>query len=456
MSRHAMPNADAAWLHMDRPTNRMIINAVLWFDEPVDREAIRTLLQERIVDRYPSFRRRAVEHSALGGADWVDDPDFDMDLHLHHVALPAPGDRSALQELVGDLSSTPLSRDKPLWDAYLVDGYGAGSALVLRMHHCIADGIALARVMLSITDDAAPSAGRPGADVRVPTPGGPANPLAPLARTAWSVASGLAHEGAELLVHPRHLADLAGEAIADSRALSRFLFAGKDPQTAIHGELGPVERMAWSDPVPLAQVKTLAHANGATVNDVLVAAVAGALGRYLAGRDVAPGHIRAMVPFNLRPLDKPLPAQLGNRFGLVLLDLPVSTADPAERLHEVRNSMTAIKRSREGAVSYGILGAMGVTPPAVEQRVIDFFSAKASLVLTNVPGPPEPVFVAGTRVGGVLVWAPCAGAVAMSVSIFSYAGDVSVGFLADAGLVPDPDALVTHFRSELAALEKAT
>lgn len=145
MARRTMPNADAAWLHMDRPTNRMVINAVLWFDEPLDPEAIRSVLRERIVERFPSFRQRAVEHGALGGADWEDDPDFDLDLHLHHIALPAPGDRIALQELVGDLASTPLHRDKPLWDAYLVDGYGAGSALQLRMHHCIADGIALAR-----------------------------------------------------------------------------------------------------------------------------------------------------------------------------------------------------------------------------------------------------------------------------------------------------------------------
>ena len=455
MTRHAMPNADAAWLHMDRPTNRMVINAILWFEEPLDPEALRTVLQERIVDRYPSFRRRAVEHGAIGGADWVDDPDFDLDLHLHHVALPAPGDRIALQQLVGDLASTPLSRDKPLWDAYLVDGYGQGSALVLRMHHCIADGIALARVMLSITDDAAPPPGRPGAHVHVPRAGGvpnPLAPLAPLARTGWTVASRLVHEGTELLVHPRHLVDVADEALADSKALAKLVLAGNDPQSAIHGELGQVQRMAWADPFPLVQIKALAHANGATVNDVLVAAVAGALGRYLAGQDVAPEEIRALVPFNLRPLDEPLPAQLGNRFGLVLLDLPISTADAGERLHAIRNRMSAIKRSREGAVSYGILGAVGVAPTAVEERVIDFFSAKASLVLTNVPGPREPVFVAGTRVGGVLVWAPCAGAVAMSVSIFSYAGDVSVGFLVDAGLVPDPDDLVGHLEGELAAL----
>lgn len=455
MTRHAMPNADAAWLHMDRPTNRMVINAVLWFDEPLDPEALRGVLRDRIVQRYPSFRRRAVEHGMLGGADWEDDPHFDLDLHLHHVALPAPGDRIELQQLVGDLACVPLSRDKPLWDAYLVDGYGAGSALVLRMHHCIADGIALARVMLSIADDPVADVARPQAgagDHRAP---GLLGPLQPLARTGWAAAGSAARAGAGLVAHPRRLPRLAHEAVADVRALAKLVLAGSDPQSAVHGELGAVERVAWSDPFPLADVKEIARAHGATVNDVLVAAVAGALSGHLGDHGQTPDEIHAMVPFNLRPLDRPLPPELGNRFGLVLLGLPLAIDDAGARLRAVHERMTAIKRSREGAVSYGILGAMGTAPAPVESRVIDFFSAKASLVLTNVPGPAEPVRVAGARVGGVLVWAPCAGAVSMSVSIFSYAGDVTVGFLVDAGLVPDPDALVQRVGDELGALAAA-
>jgi hypothetical protein len=162
-----------------------------------------------------------------------------------------------------------------------------------------------------------------------------------------------------------------------------------------------------------------------------------------------------LVPFNLRPLDEPLPRELGNRFGLVLLALPIAIDDPALRLGAVHERMAAIKRSREGAVTYGLLGAMGAVPGPVESRAIDFFTAKASLVLTNVPGPPQHLSVAGTPIGGVLVWAPCAGAVSMSVSIFSYAGEVSVGFLVDAGLVPDPDALVDRLADELTALAQA-
>ncbi len=441
---------------MDRPTNRMIITAVLWFGETLDAELLREILLDRLVGQYPSFRRRAVERAPWGGPAWEDDESFDVDLHLHHIALAAPGDRLSLAELVGDIASTPLSHDKPLWDAHLVDGYLGGSALVLRVHHCVADGIALARVLLSITDDAAPPAGHAGAGVHPGPRGLLPDPLVPFARAGLGAADALVRRGAELLAHPGRLPRIAGSALADTRALAAFLLAGRDPQSAIHGELGPVERVAWSDPVPLARVKALARAHDATVNDVLVSVVAGALGRYLGQRDDAPAEIHAMVPFNLRPADRPLPRQLGNRFGLVLLALPIAIADPVQRLAAVRSRMAALKRSREGAVSYGLLAAVGAAPAGVEDRFIDFFSTKASLVLTNIPGPRGAVRLAGSRVRGALVWAPCAGDVSMSVSIFSLDGAISVGFLGDAGLVPDPDALVERLEEELGALADRT
>jgi hypothetical protein len=166
--------------------------------------------------------------------------------------------------------------------------------------------------------------------------------------------------------------------------------------------------------------------------------------------------VHAMVPFNLRPLDQPLPRDLGNRFGLVLLDLPVATADPLLRLRRSASRMRAIKHSREGPVSYGILGAMGHTLPMVEARAVDLFSSKATMVLTNVPGPRHPVSLAGVPLGGVLGWAPCSGAVGMSVSIFSYAGEVTVGFMVNGRLIEDPEVLVTELQASLEELVAAT
>jgi hypothetical protein len=137
-----------------------------------------------------------------------------------------------------------------------------------------------------------------------------------------------------------------------------------------------------------------------------------------------------------------------------VLALPVGIEDPVERTLEVKRRMDAIKHGHEGAISYGILELMGHAPAAVEGRLIDYFSAKGSIVLTNVPGPRRPLSVAGTRLAGVLVWAPSSGSIGMSVSIFSYAGKVTVGFLTDAGLVPDPGSLADATRAEILSLAR--
>ena len=202
-------------------------------------------------------------------------------------------------------------------------------------------------------------------------------------------------------------------------------------------------------------MKRAGRAHDATVNDVLVTAVTAAVSRHLREQGDTVDEVHALVPFNLRPLDRPLPRELGNRFGLVLLGLPVGIEDPLARLAEVKRRMDAIKGSHEGAFAFGILGLMGRTPTQLEKRLIDFFSAKGSMVLTNVPGPRRRLSLAGTPLGGVLVWAPCSGSVGMSVSVFSYAGKVTVGFLTDAGLVSDPQALADGFRDELLALARA-
>jgi len=277
-------------------------------------------------------------------------------------------------------------------------------------------------------------------------------------RDAWKLGGAVLHEGYETMLHPRHVAELASgaahEVVGDARAAAKLLGAGPDAETVLRGPLGPAMRVAWSAPFPLARVKETGHALGATVNDVLVAAVSGALGSYLERAGTAAEEIRAMVPVNLRPLDAPVPAGLGNEFALILVPLATGEAAPIERLQRTKRTMDAIKQSREAAVAFGILALIGLTPPQIESRIIDLFSSKASLVLTNVPGPRRPVHVAGHRLGGVLVWAPCSGSVSMSVTIFSYAGKVTVGFLTDAGLVPDPEAIATGFTRELRRLAR--
>jgi WS/DGAT/MGAT family acyltransferase len=449
-----MTSADSAWLHMDRPTNLMVINAVLWFDVPLDWPRVKEVFHERVIDHFPRFRQRVVERRPGQAPAWADEPAFDADLHFHQMRLPAPGDRAALQEVLDDLITTPLDRTKPLWHVYRLEDYGTGDAVLVRMHHCIADGISLARVMLSLTDldgDPVGFAAHGSGDARRRG----AAQVATLTRAAGagrSAAATLAHESLEALAHPRHAADLARAAGDEARTLAKLLLPATEQGSPLKGEQRAAHRVAWADPVSLRTVKRTGHALDATVNDVLVAAVAGAIGRHLDTAGARPDELHAMVPFNLRPLDAPVPRELGNRFGLVLLGLPVGIRDPATRLQAVREQMLAIKDSHEGALAYGILGLVGRTPARVEELLVDFFSSKATMVLTNVPGPRREVSLAGTPVRGVLVWAPCSGSVGMSVSVFSYAGKVTAGFLTDAGLVPDPQALADDFRREVLAL----
>jgi hypothetical protein len=182
--------------------------------------------------------------------------------------------------------------------------------------------------------------------------------------------------------------------------------------------------------------------------------MAGALRSYLRARGGLVDEITVFVPFNLRPLDQPLPPDLGNRFGLVFLPLPVGTGDRRRRLAEIHRRMAQIKHSPEGAVSYGLLEAMGRTPVQIEKRLVEMFSAKGTAVMTNVPGPRQRVYFAGNPVRGVLVWAPRSGSVAMSVAIFSYAGEITVGLMVDGGLIPDPEKIINSFGREVEALSR--
>lgn len=448
-----MSLADAAWLHMDQPENLMVVTSAAWFEQRLDWERVREILADRLVERFPRFRQRVVEGSSpVATPRWEDDPRFDLGRHLNSVRLAPPGEPAQLQELVAELMATPLDRSRPLWRFELVDGYREGAAIVARIHHCIADGIALARVLLSLTDES-PDVGivPPDEGDRGPLGALPA-PAADALSAVRDAAGAVVHEAIEVVRHPDQLVDLATTAREDAGALAKMLLSSPDPRTPLKGELGVPQRVAWSKPVALGEVRERGHATGTTVNDLMLAAAAGALREYMRLRDGDVDELTAIVPFNLRPVHEPLPADLGNRFGLVLVGLPVGIGDRRRRLAEIHRRMQAIKHSHEGAVSYGALGALGSTPEGVEKRVIEQYTSRGTAVITNIPGPPQPVYLAGIPMRGILVWAPRSGSVGMSVTIFSYAGEIVVGVGADAGLIPDPERIAELLERELAAL----
>jgi WS/DGAT/MGAT family acyltransferase len=242
--------------------------------------------------------------------------------------------------------------------------------------------------------------------------------------------------------------DLAKLGLDGVAALGKLLLIGPDAQTIFKGRLGVSKRAAWSSPVPLHDVKAIGRITGTTVNDVLLTAVTGALRRYLQlrGQPTDGISIRALLPVNLRPLDGPI--ELGNRFGLVFVDLPIGIADSFERLVGFKQQMTTIKNSPEAVIAFGILSTIGMIPAGAEQRVVELFGNKATAVMTNVPGPREPLYLAGKRLRRIMCWVPKSGRLGLGVSILSYAGEVCIGIATDVGLVPDPEAIVAAFQAE--------
>jgi diacylglycerol O-acyltransferase len=473
--RERMSGVDTAWLRMDRPSNLMMIVGIDVFDATVDVERLRAVIEDRLLC-FDRFRQR-VEYDAAGAAWWVDDDRFDLAFHLRRHRLGGAGSDFELQRFVAELAATPLDPERPLWQFHLVHGYDGTDALVARIHHCIADGIALVRVLLSLTDDAAPARSRPASDapdahdsgvdhgaaragaaehddgVLVSNPFGPY--LVPLAQgavraieaTGTAVARSLSLAG-----DPERLADYAQvgrRVVADA---ARLALMSSDTATCLKGKPGVAKAIAWNRPLPLDDVKVVCRALRASVNDVLLACVAGALRTYLRGRgeDTDGCELRAMVPVNLRSGDEPL--RLGNRFGLVPLVLPVGIANPIARLQAVRRRMEALKGGYQAVLAYGLLGAVGWAPKPLQDPILDFMASKATAVMTNVPGPREPLSLAGRRLSRMMFWVPQSSDIGLGVSILSYAGGVQFGVIADRRMCPEPQQLIDAFAPEFERL----
>jgi len=231
-----------------------------------------------------------------------------------------------------------------------------------------------------------------------------------------------------------------------------MLLMPDDSPTRLKGKPIGSKRVAWGEPLPLDQVKAIGKALGCSINDVLLACVAGAIGGYLRdlGDDTTGKEIRAMVPVNLRPLEKAY--KLGNQFGLVFLELPIGIRDPLERLFAVHAAMMLLKGSYQPVLTLGLMAALGRLPASVESAAIDLLSTKASAVATNVPGPQQPLYLAGGRIGRIIFWVPQSGAIGLGLSILSYAGQVQFGLIADAERVPDPTTVTAFFTAEFERL----
>ena len=456
-----MARVDTAWLRMDTDANLMMIVGV-WLLQPSLRHEDLCRRVENSLLKYRRFRQRVVEDAM--GANWVEDERFDIAHHVQREVLkPRRGQSSqqALEQRVGELAATPLDPARPLWQMQLVEDLAAGqSALIVRIHHCIADGIALISVMLSITDGGKPPPERKRVAKEQEESDGWADalvkPLTDLTLKAISMYGGGAAKSVELLANPyRPLfgsVDMARAGFQVINDVAALALMSDDSSTRLKGKPKPGKRVAWGDPLPLEDVKVVGKALGCSINDVLLASVAGAIGDYLRdkGEDPSGKEIRAMVPVNLRPLDQA--HELGNRFGLVPLVLPIGIANPVQRVYAVRRRMDELKGSYQPLLAFGVLAVAGLLIKPVQAALLNMFAKKATAVMTNVPGPKEPLTFCGSTVKRVMFWVPQSGDIGMGVSILSYGGGVQFGLITDKHLCPDPEAIIQRFAPEFEKL----
>ncbi len=451
---------DASFLYLERPPMHMHVAALSVFD-PATRPDGRLPFEDVVaqlaarIHLVPRLRQKVrMVPGNLALPVWVDDPRFDLDLHLRRVALPAPGGRRELADLVGRALSAPLDRTRPLWELWFIEGLADGEvATLLKVHHAMIDGIAgvqLAGVLWDLE----------------PTPPPPPPPPAWQPGPEPTAAELLADALRELAVHPARtlveglerlrrqpaVAALSvGSVLAGVRA---GLGMGPRPASPLDVEIGPNRRFAMAE-APLERFRAIKGALGGTVNDVVLAAVGGALHRFLRSRrEPTRGRVlRALVPVSVRaPGDR----SIGNRVAPALVDIPVGPMGAKRRLAEVRRGTERLKSSMM-ALSADAIISLGAYAPAGFLAAAARIAASGpwfNLVVSNIPGPPQPMYLAGARLLASYPAMPLGRNAAVSIACTSLGGTMGFGITADRDAVPDVEVLAGALREAIDELAK--
>lgn len=464
--REKMSTVDNAWLRMDSESNLMMIVAVLMFDRPMDMARFRHTIETRFLS-YSRFRSSVVQERT-GGAWWHEQP-VDLDYHIVRTRLESSGDdnKAQLERLVSELSATPLDSDKPLWQFHLVDNCVGEDGrirqgMIVRIHHCIADGIALVGVLLSMFDQKPEGDRRdapvpvlfqdednPWLDVMRPVTKATISAIN-LSTSLWTKTMWMAADSNKMIGRLSGMGNMASRLTLDAINL---LAMPDDSLTRLKGKPKGAKQVAWSEPLPLDEVKLIGKSLGGSVNDVLMASVTGAIGAYLRAKGDHVPHdtdVRAMVPVNLRKAGKE--QKLGNAFGLVPLVLPIGIEDPIARFNEVRRRMNELKSGYQALVAMTLLGVLGSTPKQMQNEIQNYFTKKATAVMSNVPGPQSPLYLAGSQMDQIMFWVPQSGDIGVGVSILSYNGGVQFGLVTDEAIASDPHDIIRRFAPEFEKL----
>jgi len=397
---------DAARLHMSIAENPMLVTALLLLDRVVGYGELVSRLEHRIA-RHPRFRQLVIEpRFGLGMPRWREDPTFDVLHHVHHIDIALMPGAPPLDEVVGDLSTIPLPRHRPLWRVHLIDG--RAPAILLLVHHALADGDALLSLFRELVDEESPADDEDRATAVT------------LRRRVWTVASGT----------------VAAAKLAARRA---------EPRTRMKGRMSERKQLAFSSPIPVDQLRSIAHAMHTTVTGLLLAAVAGACRAELSRNASAEG----LVLHALVPMSADGSAGVGSHHGSAVVTLPVGTADLGTRIGQVRRTARALRSRRARIAGARLAAAAGAVSAWIERAGVRFFSRRASVVVSSVRGPSSPLHLCGAAIRDILVWSPAAGTITLSVTLTSYAGHARIGVAADARTVGSARRVVAELEREL-------
>jgi WS/DGAT/MGAT family acyltransferase len=449
---------DASFLHQEGPNSHMHIGGLTLLEGPAPPmedflEQIRTRLH--LVPRY----RQKLAHTALdsGRPVWVDDPSFNLEFHVRHTALPAPGSWEQLRNLTARVFSQALDRSRPLWEMWLIEGLEGGRfALISKTHHSLIDGIAgvdLATVLFDVTPEPAPirTSGRPWKPHSEPDTG---ELVAVGLRGAVRAGVEMASAAVGALTHPERSLERARE-IAEG--IGEIVWAGLNPApaTPLNVPIGPHRRFVGVA-ADLDDFKLVKNVLGGTVNDVVLTAVTGALRSFLIARGVRTEGVemRALVPVSVRTVGER--HDTGNRIVAMRGPLPVYIADPLQRLRFIRHAMDGLKESKQALGAEAIAEAQNFAPPTILAQAsrLNFSTRLFNLIVTNVPGPQFPLYVLGRRMERVFPVAFLPENHALAVAIMSYDGEMNFGLLGDFDALPDLESIGESIASELAGLVK--
>jgi diacylglycerol O-acyltransferase len=450
---------DSSFLHLERASAHMHVAGCMLFDgeAPTYDE-----LMEQISGRLhlvPRYRQRlAFVPFNQGRPVWVDDPHFNIAFHVRHTALPSPGGETQLKRLAGRVFSQALDRSRPLWEIWLVEGLSDGRfALLSKTHHALVDGVSgvdIATVLFDTSPDPMPVAPPDHEWVARPLPSG-AQLLADALLERTTVPSEIVRGIRATLRGPRHVAARVGRALGGVSAMARAGLQAAPP-SPLNVRIGPHRRFTWVRG-DLRQFKAIKNALGGTVNDVVLAVVAGALGRYLRMHGEATDELvlRAMVPISVRAdVER---GALGNRVAAMWAPLPLGLTDPVERLMSISRNMDGIKESGQAVGAQVLTELTGFAPPTIMAQAARLQARQRlfNLVVTNVPGPQFPLYMLGRELDAMFPMVPLAENQALGIAIMSYDGQLNFGLNADYDAMPDLEALADELRASIEELAAA-